>query len=257
MALPESDEQIIRYLLHEMNEEELSMMEQRIENETEFFDLIAAIEDELIMQYVRGDMKRGLRPRFEKVYLATPDRRARIESARELRSAVSEVAASRLHDQLYGRRSSFLASARMQIIFVVLVVSIGIASWVWWKGELAGSKPAAEQTSLSFVLEPGRERAGASGQPAGAQFIVPSGIHEVHLDLRLHEARVYDRYQVVIGTPERPDIFRGPAQMKDGKISVIVPAKVLIVGDYTLELQGIASDSNPQPVATYYFRSAQ
>lgn len=257
MALPESDEQIIRYLLHEMNGEELSMMEQRIENETDFFDLIAAIEDELIMQYVRGEMKGGLRPRFEKVYLATPDRRARVESARELRSAVSEVAASRrLRDQLHGPRLSFPA-ARMQIIFVVLIASIGIASWLWWKGESSGNKPAPEQASLSFVLEPGRERTGAPGQLAGAQFIVPAGIQEVHLDLRLHEARTYDSYQVVIGTPERPGVFRGPVQMKNGKISVIVPAKILTAGDYTLELQGIASGSNPQPIATYYFRSAQ
>ena len=257
MALPESDDQIIRYLLHEMNEEELSMMEQRIEDETEFFDLIAAIEDELIMQYVRGDMKGGLRPRFEKVYLATPDRRARIESARELRRAVSEVAASRrLQNQLHGSRSFFLA-ARMQIVLVVLIVGIGFASWLWWKGGASGNKPAAERASLSVVLEPGRERAGSPGQPAGAQFVVPPGIQEVHLDLRLHEAGAYDRYQVVIGTPERPGVFHAPAQMKDGKISVIVPAKVLTVGDYTLELQGIASDSSPQPVATYYFRSAR
>src|SRR5215469_10348569 len=94
-APPDSDESIVRYLLCEMGEEELTAMEQRIEHDTGVFELVASVEDDLIMQYVRGAMAQDFRLRFEKVYLATPERRARIEAARNLRAAVREVAAAR------------------------------------------------------------------------------------------------------------------------------------------------------------------
>src|ERR1700738_1518719 len=69
MTFPESDQEIIKYLLHDLSEYELSVMEQRAPNDSAFFELVASVEDELIMQYVRDDMGQSLKQRFEKAYL--------------------------------------------------------------------------------------------------------------------------------------------------------------------------------------------
>lgn len=249
---PKNDESIVRYLFREMAEEELTAMEQRIENDTSVFELVASVEDDLIMQYVRGTMDQDFRLRFEKVYLTTPERRARIEAARTLRAAVREVAVAR-HRQ--HPKLSFLASAKMQIVLAVLLVAMGFTTWIWWRSGSFVTKPDATPTQISLTLEPGRNRSG-SVEPGVKQFVLSPGIREVRFYLRVPEFKDYESYQVIVGTPERPGIFRGPAKLQGATMSVVVPANLLTVGDYTLELQGVVPYSSPQPIATYYFRSA-
>ena len=110
---------------------------------------------------------------------------------------------------------------------------------------------------MSVMLEPGRERSGSSRPSAGAQFVVAPDVREVRFGLSVSGLMVYEQYQVVVGTPERPSVFHGPAKMESGAVIAIVPSDLLTVGDYTLELQGVVPNSSPQSIATYYFRSAR
>jgi len=91
----ENREQIVRYLLDEMNQIERTQMEERLVRDPSFFETIAAAEDDLIMQYLRGNLGRELLPRFTEVYMESPARRARVESARVLRDAVYVIKSAR------------------------------------------------------------------------------------------------------------------------------------------------------------------
>jgi hypothetical protein len=247
-GLTGNDQQIIRYLLHEAGEEELSMMEERLLSDVSFFDLVASIEDEMIMQYVRGEMEPDLKQRFEKSYLASPERRARIESARQLRTAVHTVAATRALERSK-KRIFFPLPVRIAFTAAALAV---VVWWVWWKTPATQIKTGGTEVAMSVTLQPTRNRS-AEGN-AGAQFGIAADIQEIHFFLARKQVQADQRYQVILGTPERPGIFSGTARVENGTVAVTVPAKLLAPGDYTLELQSIAADGSRQPLTTYYFR---
>src|SRR5215472_14975262 len=91
----ESEETIVRYLLGEMSDEDRSRMEERLAHEPSFFYLVASVEDDLIMQFVRGELDSHKLSRFNEVYMNAPSKQARVESARALRQAVREIAGGR------------------------------------------------------------------------------------------------------------------------------------------------------------------
>jgi hypothetical protein len=247
-GLTGNDQQIIRYLLHEAGEEELSMMEERLLSDASFFDLVACIEDEMIMQYVRGEMEPDLKQRFEKNYLVSPERRARIESARQLRTAVHSVAATRAIEKSK-KRTFFPLPMRIACAAAALAVAVW---WVWWKAPATQTRTGVAEVAMSVALQPARTRSGEGN--AGAQFAIAADIQEVHFLLAEKQVQADQHYQVILGTPERPGIFSGAARIENGTVAVTVPAKLLIPGDYTLELQSIAADGRKQLLTTYYFR---
>jgi hypothetical protein len=79
-----SDQTIIRYLLNELSAEDQARFEEAYLSDGSLFDQVRAFEEELIEEYVKGGLSGGERRRFERHYLASDQRRARIEAAREL-----------------------------------------------------------------------------------------------------------------------------------------------------------------------------
>ncbi len=82
---------------------------------------------------------------------------------------------------------------------------------------------------------------------------VPPGTDVVRLELALpYPAERSETYHAVVGSPERPAVWSGPGSRNDAVVVVSMPAKVILTGDYTLELQAEDKD-----VATYSFRVAK
>ena len=79
-----SDQTIIRYLLNELPAEDQARFEEAYLSDGSLFEQVRALEEELIEDYVKGDLSGRERRRFERHYLASDQRRARIEAAREL-----------------------------------------------------------------------------------------------------------------------------------------------------------------------------
>ena len=255
MTLPENDQEIIRYLLHEIDDDELSAMEERVVNDSAFFELVASVEDDLIMQYVRGAMDKGLKTRFEQAYLQTADRRARIESARQLRETVREVAEARSRAKPVPFFT--MPGMRMAAAAAVLLVAGGVTLLLLWNNGFFGAgQPGSGTQQMTVALTPGRLRSGNATE-AGAQFSLPGGVKEVVFRLSVPEGPAYGEYRFVVGTPEHPAAFRGIVVVRGGMTLAMVPAEILSTGDYTLELLGVAADGEVHPVATYYFRSAR
>ncbi|MGH9754502.1 MAG: hypothetical protein ACREA2_17115 [Blastocatellia bacterium] len=84
MVKQTNDQTIIRYLLNELSEEDQALFEEAYLSDGSLFEQVQALEEELIEDYVKGDLSGHERLRFERHYLASDQRRARIQSAREL-----------------------------------------------------------------------------------------------------------------------------------------------------------------------------
>jgi hypothetical protein len=234
-------DQIVRYLLGEVDDVERNNFDERLISMPEFSDTIASIEDELIMQYVRGDLDPRLVPRFNEIYLSSPAKLARVKNAQALGRAVREVSAERVP---HTARS---LQTRVSIAAVAAVVTLMAVLWPIWRRSPSDHGKPGKTSYVSFSLEPGITRSSE-----GAQIALPRDIDEVHFELAVPHAAALPTYDAVLGTPERPGAWKGVAASQNGHLIVAVPVKVLSAGDYALELQRSGKE-----VMTFYFRVAK
>jgi hypothetical protein len=75
---------IVQYLLGDLPEETLSEIEDRAFQDQQVLQHILAVESELIDQYVRGELPDFAQSQFESRFLASDERRRKIEFAKAL-----------------------------------------------------------------------------------------------------------------------------------------------------------------------------
>src|ERR1051325_6273806 len=93
MSVDINNEKLIaRYLLGELPEEQQVEIEDRAFSDKDYLASITAVENDLIDEYVRGELSGADRQRFETRFLASAERRKRVEFAKALRTVVSESA---------------------------------------------------------------------------------------------------------------------------------------------------------------------
>jgi hypothetical protein len=80
----QNDQRIIRYLLNELSDEDQARFEEAYLADGSLFEQVRAVEEELIEDYVKGNLSSSEHRLFERHYLASEQRRARIETARQL-----------------------------------------------------------------------------------------------------------------------------------------------------------------------------
>lgn len=88
---PDNDKLAIRYLLGEVSQQEQTQIEEQFFADDVFFETLLAVESELIDCYVRGKLSPHDGEQFEKHFLASPERRKRVEIARDLMRSLSEL----------------------------------------------------------------------------------------------------------------------------------------------------------------------
>lgn len=95
MSVPRSkapgEGRLVGYLLGRLTEEEQERVENFYFGDAENLELLAAVEDELIDSYVRGELGPLERERFEDFFLRSPERRERVENARALDAFVKKT----------------------------------------------------------------------------------------------------------------------------------------------------------------------
>jgi hypothetical protein len=87
---------IRRYLLGDLAEEQCEDLEERLLTDDETFQELLLVEDELVNDYVSGELPSVDREKFRNHFLCTPDRRQKLEFASALRRYVSETTAVQL-----------------------------------------------------------------------------------------------------------------------------------------------------------------
>ncbi len=91
---PASDDQMIRYLLGDLPAEEQARLEEQYFTDDRVFEQLPALEDELIHDYLRGELSDPVRQQFERHFLASPERRQKLEFARAFETHLSRASAS-------------------------------------------------------------------------------------------------------------------------------------------------------------------
>jgi hypothetical protein len=87
-----NDELIVGYLLGDLPEEKQSEIEDRAFQDEQYLREILAAESDLIDEYVRGELSNSARQQFESRFLASAERRRKVEFARALASVAPEFA---------------------------------------------------------------------------------------------------------------------------------------------------------------------
>jgi hypothetical protein len=93
MKIDQGENLIKRYLLGELAEADQTVLEQELLIDRGKFDQVWAVENELIDNYVRGEMSRGDRERFECHYLASPLHRGRVAIAEAFLTDIDQTLA--------------------------------------------------------------------------------------------------------------------------------------------------------------------
>ena len=83
---PEMEKLIRSYLLGLLPEEDWQKIEEQVLGDDDFIDSFSLIEEELIDDYLLDTLTKGERECFEIYYLSTPDRKRKMEFARQLMS---------------------------------------------------------------------------------------------------------------------------------------------------------------------------
>lgn len=125
---------IARYLLGELSEEQQVEIEDRAFAHPEFLASITAFENDLIDEYVRNELSAAARQRFEKQFLASVERRKRVEFARALAGVqdvsaqpvvVQDVKSSSWRDTIVAFMDGLSPAARIAFVFSVPLLIIG------------------------------------------------------------------------------------------------------------------------------------
>ena len=112
---------IIRYLVGSLPPDETERLDELSFTDDEFAERLQSVEDDLVDEYVRGELQGDLLERFKSSYLASPTRREKVEFAESFLGMVDDGAGAEPRKQVEQTR--------------------GYSSF-WSKGTLALPKPA-------------------------------------------------------------------------------------------------------------------
>ena len=96
MKIAQNENMIRRYLLGELAEADQAALEQELLIDRGKFEQVWAVENELVDSYVRGEMSRADRKRFESHYLASPLHRERVAIAKSFLTDIDQAVGERV-----------------------------------------------------------------------------------------------------------------------------------------------------------------
>jgi hypothetical protein len=162
----EPDETAVRYLLGTATEQEKTVIEETLFKDPAALEEVAAVEDELIDDYLSGELTGDERSAFESAYFATAERRERINFARMLRQRLAGTGAKPplAPPRTRGRAVPspiFLAAAA--VLFAILAFVFGMDSVRAHRQvrELLAERSAATQRELELSRQVGEAQAQA------------------------------------------------------------------------------------------------
>jgi hypothetical protein len=253
---PDFEKTLRRYVLDTLEEESRLQLEERLVKDSDAFEALGVIEDELTEEYLDGALSESDTRRFEGHYLSAPDR-ARVPEffsalrARATVSAAGQPRASRWDPARWLRPVS-LQPAWLGAAAAVLLLSLAANAWLG----LAPTSPGRLGTSLpTFTLAGGILR----GEGTLARVVIPTNAEVVRLTLDLpgdeylrYDASLYDVDGNEIWAQSRLEAERTEERTV---LSLLLPTSLLPYGDYQVKVSGITEQGEPEALASYTFRA--
>jgi hypothetical protein len=254
-----------RYLLGDVNSDESAALEQELFERPEIVDRIAAAEDDLIEDYLAGQLSAADRDRFERSYLSAEEHRVRVETIRRLIARATPASRRRLTGY-----TPWLALAASVLI---------VGSVVLWEfSPLGRSRDASRGVTQPSVPAVAREENARPSAPTPRVFAVtispvavrgasdaptvaiPPGTDLVDISLESDgEPRRFAPTRVVVRLVSGREVWQGPvAQAGDAArglaARVNVPGASLPGEDYVLTLYGADPAGREAELAQYFLR---
>jgi hypothetical protein len=252
---PDFEKTLRRYVLDTLEEESRIQLEERLVEDSDTFEALGVIEDELTEEYLDGTLSESEKQRFERHYLSVPDR-ARVPeffSALRDRASVSAAGPPRVSrwDPARWFQPVSLQPAWLGAAAAVLALSLVANAWLALSPTSVGRPGTSVQT---FTLAAGVLR----GQGSLARVVVPPETEVVRLALDLpgdeyplYDASLYDVDGNEIWAQSR---LRAENTRERIVLSLLLPTPLLPYGDYQVKVSGITDQGEPERLASYTFR---
>ncbi len=249
MDTEKSDDDVLRdYLLGGAAPETRERIEQRLFSDDEvFWERLCLLEDELVDQYARGELDGEDGARFERDFLVTDERRAKLDLAVALKEYVEGRRAGRRRAPRWLPRPM---PAPAWALAVAATLLLAVPAVVWRVA--AGRAPQGE---ASAWLSSGLVR-DVEGQLT--RVTLPPGCRLVRLQLDPGPAE-HPGYRATLHQVAGAELWARDelhAASVDGKVAVTLtlPCDLLPPEDYYVRLEGVSPGVAPVPLARYDFR---
>ncbi len=259
------------YLLGLSGPEALASLEEQIVTDSEFYDELQIAEDELIDQYLSGELSETERERFEHHFMRQPERQKKVRFGQALTQYVQlkaslPAAEATGAEAVQQRRevpkpppkpwySIFLPSQNPLLSYslaaVLLLVVAGVAWLVMRNLKDNRSEPGAV---YAVVLSAGTIRSGDPDQRRSIK--VPPGTGTVSLKLSLPR-KEHQTYRATLlsdaGEVAAADNLQPQSEAETYFIVLNVRARLLPRGAYLVRVNGHLADGSVEPMPSYQF----
>jgi hypothetical protein len=260
---------LVKYLLGSaLPEAEVERLEQKYFSDDRYFDHLSQLEDELIDDYLRGALTAGDRDGFERHFLISQRRKARLETRRAVvqffrRSAGrrSILAAVRLFFRSMTPWARLVVAAAGVVTVVSLAGFAVVAAHLTKEGALLRARiavlesPTAPSPIASFLLTPGLLKSAE-----GRRVKIAPAAEGVLLRLALdRDSDRYVTYDTALRTAGGDELWTqrkliGKNEGNATTVEVLLPAALLTPNDYVIAIWGSERDGVRQALSSYVFR---
>ncbi len=251
------------YLLGTLEEDQRTQLEEGILSEPQIYEELLIAEEELIDQFLAGDLSKIETDQFEKHFLITADRQKKLRFGSMLQNYVNSHS-STLQPKPFtsvstapAPLSSFSFTSRPVMVFSAMLVALLGIVWVGW----FAMKKSADQASLHTIpphltvtLKPG-----STGSPQTATSPAngaPKG-YQVKLELELANPTFRNYKSELIRANKSLKVSDELTLETKGKQIVVpftVPGEMLSPGDYQVRLSGVLDSGADEFIDSYLFR---
>ena len=244
------------YLLGTLGADQRSALQERFLCDPQAYEELLVVENELIDQYVGGDLSRSEKHQFETHFLSTAERQKNLRVGQLLKERLNSQSALANKRAPANNLPFFLAAFRKAPVLAIsgaLVFGVVFFSW-----QLA-QKPAEDLVRQSapdlvvVTLSPGSNRAIGTTQLLNFS----SGGAGVKLELELANTGFHNYKSELFRGSEALDTrggLRVEARGGHHVIPIVIGAEVLSPGEYRLKLSGVQDSGTDQFVDNYSFR---
>jgi hypothetical protein len=257
---PDTERQEMReFLLGTLDRDHKTQFEERILTEPSVYEELLIDEEELIDQYVTGELSAVEREQFESHFLITAERQKNLRFGKLLQKYVnSHVEEPPIPSQSF----SFLHTPVRRLASLGLLAAIlGAAGIIFIRGFVNRREAASvvQQTTsrvMTVTLQPGSP--GTQGLTAQSVNLPPRGV-EVKLELQLAKP-TFSYYKSELFRENKSlkisDEIKIEAKGEQCVVPFTVTGEMLSPGDYQVKLSGVGSGTD-EFIDNYSFRVIQ
>ncbi len=266
-----SDALLRKFLLGSVSEEERERIENVFLTDSQATERILVVEQELIEEYLEGNLTTADTERFVSHYAQTAEQRRNLRITKAIKDwAMMEASSTQTAPATVSTWSRLRARLKLKPAFVVpiaiaVVILIVVAVWLSTQTEERRRHLAIEQ-ELAQLNTPSSQAPGPAsielspvtvrGAGPASQLNTPIDKGVVELRLLWMQKERYSTYRAAIRRHSDNQLFTVPNLQPeaDGKAVLIkLPAHILTKGSYRLDLSGISSDGSTGLLEEYSF----